>query len=235
MASAPEVDDEGASDDAGTLAEAEPLAKALHTMRVMPLGDSITEGAMVPGAYRIDLVKQAHEVGLTLSLLGGRSNGPPELVERRHEGHPGWRILSLEPYVARWLKAQQPEVVLLLIGTNDMLAEDRQAEAPARLERLLDRIVEASPEAELVVATIPPLSAAYRGRNDMVVTYNLALLEIVRTRREAGQRMRSVDVYAAMTGADLLDGIHPSRNGYSKIARIFLDALRDLAKPRAAR
>src|SRR3982751_4842369 len=61
-------------------------------VRVMPLGDSITEGTQVPGGYRIGLWQRVSSNGYRVDFVGSQFNGPSNLGDHDHEGHPGWRI-----------------------------------------------------------------------------------------------------------------------------------------------
>ncbi len=61
-------------------------------VRVMPLGDSITDGITVPGAYRIGLWQRFVNDGYKVDFVGSLSNGPAALGDHDHEGHSGWRI-----------------------------------------------------------------------------------------------------------------------------------------------
>jgi len=191
-------------------------------IRVMPLGDSITEGAMVPGGYRTELWRLATLESILVEFVGTRENGPITLPHRRHEGHAGFRIEGIEARVDDWLARESPDVVLLMIGTNDMLAEDRRATAPDRLAHLLDRIVERAPDARVLVASIPPLGPRF---GKQIETFNRAIPAIVESRAKAGKKIELVDVRASLDATDLLDEIHPSARGYEKIARAFLPYL----------
>lgn len=65
-------------------------------VRVMPLGDSITDGFNVPGGYRINLWQRMASGGHTVDLVGSGFNGPAALGDHDHEGHSGWRIDQLD-------------------------------------------------------------------------------------------------------------------------------------------
>jgi hypothetical protein len=56
-------------------------------VRVMPLGDSITEGTQVPGGYRIGLWQRTAAAGYRVDLVGSQFNGPTALGDHDHEGH----------------------------------------------------------------------------------------------------------------------------------------------------
>src|ERR1044072_7331551 len=90
-------------------------------VRVMPLGDSITEGTQVPGGYRIGLWQRLTGAGYRVDLVGTQFNGPPALGDHDHQGHPGWRIDQIDANITGWLRSTTPRTVLLHIGTNDIL------------------------------------------------------------------------------------------------------------------
>jgi lysophospholipase L1-like esterase len=198
-------------------------------VRIMPLGDSITDGANVPGGYRIELWARLQRDRAAIDFVGSRQNGPASLGDRDHEGHSGWRIDNLAGAVDGWLAQSQPEIVLLMIGTNDILQDQAPAGAPARLGALLDRITAKRPTARVLVATLPPLGqAAWQER---VTAFNRALPAVVDARARAGKRVQLVDVARGMTEADLADGIHPNADGYAKLAAAWHAALRPLLTP----
>ncbi len=111
-------------------------------MRVMPLGDSITDGLLPPGGYRSDLWQYLTADGLDADFVGSRSNGPPQLGDRDEEGHPGWRIQELYAHARGWLLRYRPDVVLLHIGTNDVIQRSNLKRAPRRLGALVDLIAD---------------------------------------------------------------------------------------------
>src|SRR3954471_16172733 len=118
-------------------------------VRVMPLGDSITEGTQVPGGYRIGLWQRMAAAGYRVDLVGTQFNGPAALGDHDHEGHPGWRIDQIDANITGWLGATTPHTVLLHIGTNDILQNFNVATAPNRLSTLIDHITATSPSAEV--------------------------------------------------------------------------------------
>ncbi|WP_030437562.1 cellulose binding domain-containing protein [Actinoplanes subtropicus] len=192
-------------------------------VRVMPLGDSITDGLTVPGGYRIDLWQKFVAGGYTVDFVGSLANGPASLGDHDHEGHSGWTIAQIDANVVGWLRAYTPHTILLHIGTNDMYGSD-PAGAPARLSTLIDHITAEAPQAELFVATIIPLSccdATVRG-------FDAQIPAIVTSKANAGKHVHLVEMYSALTTADLADGVHPNAGGYSKMATVWYNALRSV-------
>ncbi|VVJ17513.1 arabinofuranosidase [Amycolatopsis camponoti] len=194
--------------------------------RVMPLGDSITEGTQVPGGYRIGLWQRLAAGGYQVDFTGSQFNGPAALGDHDHEGHPGWRIDQIDANITGWLRTSTPHTVLLHIGTNDVLQNYDVTRAPARLATLIDHITATAPDAEVFVATIIPLANA--GQESAARTFNSAIPGIVQAARNAGKHVHLVDMHAALTAADLIDGIHPTAAGYDKMAATWFAALQSV-------
>jgi lysophospholipase L1-like esterase len=195
-------------------------------VRVMPLGDSITEGTQVPGGYRIGLWQRLSGAGYRVDFVGTQFNGPASLGDHDHQGHPGWRIDQIDANITGWLRTANPRTVLLHIGTNDILQNYNVSSAPSRLSTLVDHITAAVPAADVFVATIIPLSSA--GQEAAARTFNAALPGIVQSKVNSGKRVHLVDMHAALTTADLIDGIHPTAGGYDKMAATWYAALRSV-------
>ncbi|MEU7714254.1 cellulose binding domain-containing protein [Micromonospora chalcea] len=193
-------------------------------VRVMPLGDSITEGTQVPGGYRIGLWQRLTGGGYRVDLVGSQYNGPASLGDHDHEGHPGWRIDQIDANIVGWLRATTPKTVLLHIGTNDILQNYNVSSAPSRLSNLIDKITTTAPDAEVFVAQLIPLSNP--GQESAVRTFNAAIPGIVQGKANTGKRVHLVDLHSALTAGDLIDGIHPTANGYDKMAAVWYNALR---------
>jgi lysophospholipase L1-like esterase len=189
-------------------------------VRVMPLGDSITDGFNVPGGYRIDLWQKIVAGGRTVDFVGSQANGPGNLGDRDHEGHSGWTIAQIDANIVNWLRTYTPRTILLHIGTNDMYGSD-PAGAPARLSTLVDHITAQAPNADLFVSSIVPISFA----DQTVRTFNATIPGMVQGKVNAGKRVHFVDMYRALTTADLADGVHPNAGGYSKMAATWYHAL----------
>ncbi|WP_329130268.1 SGNH/GDSL hydrolase family protein [Streptomyces sp. NBC_01476] len=199
-------------------------------VRIMPLGDSITDGwTPYPGGYRVTLWQQLTAGGHRVDFVGSRANGPAALGDHDHEGHPGWRIDQLDAHIVSWLKESDPGTILLHIGTNDINQDHDVAHAPARLSGLIDDILRTEPGVQLFVARIITEQNAQRAA--MVDAFNAALPGIVAGK---GPNVHLVDMHAALTTADLADGVHPSRTGYDKMALVWLNALREARAGREA-
>ncbi len=200
-------------------------------LTIMPLGDSITHGAGIAGGYRIGLWEQFVEHGWQVNFVGSQVNGPADM-DRHHEGHPGKPIQYLQQEIEGWLQTSRPQIVLLMIGTNNVLypVEHEFASANARLSALVYRITEVAPNTEVIVASIPPLGNP--AANERVNTFNADIPMMVAAYVDQGKPVHYVDMYTELTLDDLMDGIHPNDGGYQVMAEMWYDTLFRLIEQR---
>jgi lysophospholipase L1-like esterase len=203
---------------------------------VMPLGDSITEGCctMTIGGYRIELFRQAVRNAKNLTFVGSATPNGPTTVESRqfprsHEGHGGYTIDQIAGLATTSLRTNRPHIVLLKIGTNDINGNIDVANAPRRLESLIDQITTEAPSALLVVSSIIPTRTS--GTNQRVQAYNAAIPALINARATAGKHIVFVDSHAAFLQnpnyqtALMSDNLHPNDTGYALIGQIFFGAI----------
>ncbi|HEY8924064.1 MAG TPA: SGNH/GDSL hydrolase family protein, partial [Polyangia bacterium] len=212
---------------------------------VMPLGDSITDGVGSSGSgggYRVQLFHDAVQAHKALTFVGSATdpNGPPTVdgktFPRNHEGHPGYTIddsattSGISPLVDASIAANHPQIILLMIGTNDVNRNIDVANAPTRLGALIDRIIADAPNALLVVAKITPWMDD-GGANAIVQTYNDAITGVVQSRTTNGKHITTVDMYAAFTAkanfktALMNDYLHPNDAGYVVMGDVWYAAI----------
>ena len=195
--------------------------------KIMPFGDSITDGFGTIGSYRLELFRLAHQAGKNITFVGTGMNGPP-LVDGvafppNHEGHSGFTIdntpsrSGISPLVVTVMPQFTPHIVTLMIGTNDAIDSYDLANAPNRLGALIDSIFAKLPNVLLVVAQIiPSQDDALNGR---IQTYNAAIPALIKTRADAGKHLLLVDMYAPFAAVAnyktllLKDTWHPNAAG----------------------
>ena len=199
-------------------------------LRVMPLGDSITDGHNVPGGYRVRLWERFRADGHIVEFVGSGRNGPASLESQNHEGHTGWRIDEIDASISDWITSARPDVVLLMIGTNDVVQRHALDTAPNRLEELVNHITGLAPDAQVFVASITPLEDAKEDAD--AEAYNAGVRRITESLLRRGHRVGFVDMHSALALEDLADGAHPNGTGYRKIGDVWYEALRPLLEGR---
>ncbi len=192
------------------------------TLRVMPLGDSITAEEW---AWRCRLSQLITEGGRNAVFVGSVHN-QYDPCAADHEGHPGFTISNLSDKVDGWLTTFRPNVVVIMAGTNDLAwwTAENGTQVADRMNSLISKIQTTAPGVRIVVQTIPPQSSAIIAPNNvnrqvLVQQYNDRLKALIAARVTSGQLIRLADTNAALTLTDLRDGIHPTTQaGIAKVA-----------------
>nr|WP_206685853.1 GDSL-type esterase/lipase family protein [Kribbella qitaiheensis] len=205
---------------AGLLVITTPAAQAVpavKTLRVMPLGDSITAGVGSPtsSSYRRPLAALiGGQTRYAVNFVGSQASG--NLADLSNEGHSGWIIDQVRAEIDGWLAAARPDVVLLHLGINDLNRNVDVPNAPARFRGLVDRIVADKPGVTVIVLGLIPTTP---GLESKVATFNAAVKSAL-----TNPKTRYVDP-PALTSAEMADGLHPNDAGFQRMAQAFYPAL----------
>jgi lysophospholipase L1-like esterase len=186
-------------------------ARQTKSLRILPLGDSITWGYINGGGsngYRERLLADLKSAGYTVDFVGTQQSGT--MADKDNQGFPGYTISQIRGVAAGGL-ALKPNVVLLHAGTNDLNrgnpASEPDAQAPTRLGQLLDDVLKAQPNAVVIVAKI--IQSKQSGLNANIKTFNNALPAIVASRVAKGSKVSIVDMSVLSTTSELSDNLHP--------------------------
>lgn len=197
-------------------------------IKVMPLGDSITEGYTINGAYRLQLWKDLEEAELEcgVDLVGSLDHhSVAGLDDPDHEGHSGWTTGQILAQIDNYMAAATPDIVMMHLGTNDM-AQGTVADAPTNLRGLIDHITGTLPEdGKLYVAKIIPMGGV--GNADSLA-YNAIITAAVTEKQNEGLPVYLVDAYSIWSN-DLYSGdwTHPNQQGYDVLGDFWFDIIKD--------
>lgn len=141
-------------------------ASAADPLDVMALGDSITRGQGDGGTtgtyngWRCSFKNRLASGGVQINYVGPLSEGSSSCTDREHAGWSGWTIGELTIRAAEWMTAYQPDVVLLMAGTNDIIEKVDLPNIANRLGLLIDTIKAARPGVQVIVSTIPQIGTS---------------------------------------------------------------------------
>lgn len=234
-----------------------------NKIKIMAIGDSITDGYGTDGSYRKFLFNELSQSGYDIDMVGpncswGNASYTDETTGESFEydpAHCGYSGYAIEEYSGRngiletlksgdYLAEYTPDIVILQIGTNDIIDNHEIETAGERLDTLVSYILEnISSESALFVTSVPDLDpnredvyqwfGNYRHSPDwqtsysdeeaeelvqqQIDSYNRQVEEVVMEKQLNGVRnIYFRDVNSAITdvSVQLKDGVHPNNDGY---------------------
>jgi len=192
---------------------------------VLPLGDSITHGynSTDDAGYRSALFKLAVAANQKVTFIGSVSNGPStvsgQTFPKTHEGHDGISVTGIAGYVPpKKAFTTTPHIVLLHIGTNDMTSNANPTTTASQLDTLVTNIVQAAPDALVVVAKIVPLGYS----NTNYDQYLAKIPDVVKAHASKNEHVVMVDM-STLPGSDIRGNgnVHPTDKGYADMADLW--------------
>lgn len=194
--------------------------------RIMPLGDSITEGVLrtscdVDGlpddeqvGYRAKLLQNLKEDGYIVDFVGSQQHGlsaTPPIADPDHEGVGGDKASDVLDRIESNLTTSPADIILLHVGTNDINTDDTNTTIND-IEQILDTIDAwegTNNPVTVLLSTIierrdaggpcdtsPPLNFP----NANVATLNSLIANTVASRLAANDRIILVDQHSVIGG-----------------------------------
>lgn len=229
-------------------------------LAIMPLGDSITAGVgrdgtgALDGGYRGPLERLLLEHGYAFRFVGSRRDYAAHLRFPAHEGWPGYVIRSLPSaptgqllgaVTRRALARERPDVLLLMVGTNDLLRREQNKDGytlvniVAAMNDLLSEIFLINPHVRVLLAGIvksPKIDACavarYDGDDGCGAPSPPSLRTLAAKWAADGYAIAFVPAMenaVPRDGEHFPDGLHPTGgSGYGEVARVWFDALRKM-------
>ena len=259
----------------------EPVSAASDPVKIIAMGDSITHGYINgDNGYRKYFCYNLQQNGVTnFDMVGPNNNwtdsatydcnGTTITYDPAHAGYSGYAIQKIgsrqglqetifdTTYVngdvsGNMMEAYQPDVIMLQIGTNDVL--DAQLTGIGdRLEELVDKLIPyVSGDGQvLYLASIPNIDAierydwlgayewtygvSYKSDPEKFVAtvqaavddYNTIVKNLVAKKQAEGAHIEFSDINSTIdiSAGDLEDGVHPSEQGYAKMGQYWSNLL----------
>ncbi len=205
-----------------------PVQAQAVPVRIMPTGDSITEGAAGDATYRYFLWHLLVNAGYNVDLVGsmtGVSSGAPKYpgFDQHHEGHSGWAADRINNQAKNWAVASGAEIVLLHAGTNDLDRGQTVASTITDLTNIINKLRAANSEMVILLAQIIPIA----GLEAQVQQLNQSIAALASQLTTAASPVVAVNHYSGFSVSNDLkaDGIHPTESGFQKMAAAWYAAL----------
>jgi lysophospholipase L1-like esterase len=225
-------------------------AAAVAQTRILPLGDSITQGSQGFASYRYALWFQLQQAGHDVDFVGQGSavfgGGTPNLgtyplylttFDRDHEGHWGWRTDEIAAIAGTIANATQPDVALVHLGTNDIGQQGAAgvANADTHLRSIVAQLRSAVPDVTILLARVIPIGpgTSYFANAAQVAPLNAVISAIAADLDTPASRILVVDQNSGYDLGTMMqaDGLHPNVAGEARIASVWFARLSTLLPP----
>ncbi len=184
-------------------------------VRIMPLGDSLTTNLEGNASYRYWLWKFLTAAHFNVDFVGTQTSDFFKPFDQDMEGHAGFATADIASGILGWASQTRPQIVLLLIGANDIQEGVPIGSALFNIRKIINRLRMVNPNVKILLGLEPPLA----GFNPRVRAFNAGLIGLAPQVTQSRSPVIVVDLYSGYTvQADTLDGTHPNVYGDYLIA-----------------
>lgn len=251
----------GSSGDSNDDSNSTEGSKPTRTVKIMAVGDSITDGYSEQDGYRKYFYHRlVDQKKYSIDMVGSKDWGSSATwdfddgtysYDPANTGYSGYTIQSyqynnqnrigiLETISSGEKKdiiqTTSPEIVLLMIGTNDIMDSYKMDEIQARLQALVDEIYRQKSDVTLMIMSPLPIDAPASGwlqqdtMNTNIKTCMTAVKNIVDAEKAAGKKCEYLATNELFTKQAnyknyLNDYCHPNRAGYTLMGDYLADAV----------
>ncbi|KAK4234905.1 carbohydrate esterase [Achaetomium macrosporum] len=189
-------------------------------LRIMPLGDSITEIT----CWRALVWDQLAAAGYAdkVQYVGSQNSNPqncrPSTAnwDQHHEGHSGWLAIDIaNNYLTNWLKSTPADIVMFMLGTNDVFRGRSTNDIIAAYTKMVNIMRAANPRMKIIVDLVIPIAL---GSNSQIQALNARIPDWARGLNSTDSPIVIADCYTGFSTSYLRDGVHPSLDGDKVIA-----------------
>ena len=168
------------------------------------------------GGYNVDFVGSTTDPTFTAFVF-----------DQDHDGYSGHTTARLASDMDRILAISAPDIVLLDIGTNDVLQQVPMNDRMRNIDRIVSKLRQKNPNVRILIAQISPTADTFRNANSGLVEYNEKVLAYAQGATTPASPIVVVDMNAGWSTAQFTqaDGIHPNNQGESQLAQRWTNAL----------
>ncbi len=192
-------------------------------VRIMPVGDSITETNTGHASWRYWLDHTLHDEGIPFDFVGSQQGvfgGPPLYsdFDPDHEAHSGWQTAEMSLAIEGLASAYTPDVALVHMGNTDINHAVPVTTALLNLQSILLNLRAARPNLKILVAQIVPIELSGQVPPTLLA-FNSEIPALVAAVDRPESRVLLVDQFTGYDATtDTYDGFHPGESGEKKMA-----------------
>lgn len=202
-------------------------------IRILPLGDSLTKGQAIHdtvGAYRGHLYTMLTNRGYNVDYVGTQVKNSIGVPDKEHEGVGGVTISYISDNIEKILKQiEVPDVILLHVGTNDFGKEVDIFTAIDRYEKLISKMGRLSPTSNIIATSL--IIRNDEAYDPIQRLFNIFIEDTILQQAAKGVKVTYLNMNAVVKKEQLVDGIHPNKEGYRDMATAWLGAIQKIASP----
>lgn len=187
-------------------------------------------GLPVTGGTAATNLYQYHS-GISGSVIGNDVSGRVGMTQNMTTGTNFWNVGRLATV--------KPNLILIMLGTNDMNNNIDVANAPGRISTMIDTIfnLPGVGDPTIMVAQIAP-NRVSTGATQRTADYNAALPAVINAQKSLGRDVYLVDHFTPLNANYstymLSDNLHPNTAGNNVIGANWFNAIQPLTVPEPA-
>nr|MCU0792991.1 SGNH/GDSL hydrolase family protein [Opitutaceae bacterium] len=196
-------------------------AGSSRPIRILPIGDSITEGNAELGSYRLQLAEMLKEAGVAFEYVGSRTTQGG----LGHEAYSGNNAEFVAKKVAEHAAGNVPDIALIHAGHNYFAENAPVPKIIAATERMIASLRAANPRVTVLVAQVIP--SAKLPKYSYIPELNAELARVAPGWSTPESRVLVVDQFTGFDPVEdtVADLVHPNARGIEKLARRWFEAL----------
>ena len=214
------------SPDAVSSAE---IKKSPTPVRIMPVGDSITEGGGSFRVYRPLLAEKLKQAGFSVEFVGSKK----DKANMAHEGYGGKSAQQIAKIVPANFRQHPADIVLLHAGHNNFADKKPVPAIIAATESMIVEFRKTNPKVIVLLAQVIP--SGLLPKYGYIPELNQELAKLAERLNSPDQPVLLVDHF---TGFDpetdtVDDEVHPNASGGEKMAERWFQTLQPLLSSNA--
>ena len=222
------------------LAASPPAAPGPEPVRILCIGDSITQGGQAGReeyTYRWPLFCMLKDAGIGFDFIGSRRNGLEKgfkwprgykgaAFDPDHEGYYGAKTAAVRADLGTSLPAlAAPDFALIHLGTNDQKSADFRADVIRPLEEIVRMLRAKNPKVVILIGHLNfndvPGTKMRPQVERMVNRLNTKESPVIAVRHYKGWKERP-----GTPDSDTFDWVHPNPQGQRKMAANWFEAMK---------